>query len=198
MAGNWGLRSAFTGKRPHSVRRYAHDRQITKSPAQVIVLAEASPEIEELLRRPRSHGNEAETGLERRGSAEHWVVRGNEQKAALLIAARKDVATNLNSLEYEVNDDHAYNEKRITKQARSRILVCQVLFKQNIGHIGKEVVVAGVHGHYRTMKFEWPDAFKTFWDRLAKKIQSTEFTSSRAISTWLSLKSLNSSAVAAS
>ncbi len=170
MAGNWGLRSTVGGKRPHSVRRYAHDRQITKSPAQVIVLAEASPAIEELLRRPRSHGTEADTGLERRGSAEHWVVRGNEN-SAILIAARKDVTTNLNMLDYEVSDDHPYVERGTGKQARSRVLVCQVLFKQNIGHIGKDIVVAGVHGHNRTMKFEWPEVFHKFWDGLARKIR---------------------------
>ncbi len=97
-----------------------------------------------------------------------WVVRGNE-KSTLLIAARKDVATNLTMLDHEVTNDHPYTEKKVEKIARSRVLVCQVLFKQNIGHIGNEIVVAGVHGHNRTMKLQWPDVFTKFWDGLAKK-----------------------------
>ena len=99
-----------------------------------------------------------------------WVVRGNE-KSTLLIAARKDVATNLTMLDHEVTNDHPYTEKKVEKIARSRVLVCQVLFKQNIGHIGNEIVVAGVHGHNRTMKFQWPEVFNKFWDGLANKIR---------------------------
>ena len=33
------------------------------------------------------------------------------------------------------------------------MLVCKIGFTQNIGHLGKEIVVCGVHGHNRTMKF---------------------------------------------
>jgi len=46
-----------------------------------------------------------------------------------------------------------------------------VQFKQNIGHIGVDVVVCGVHGHCRTMKHEWPEQWKHFWDRLALLIR---------------------------
>ena len=54
--------------------------------------------------------------------------------------------------------------------ACSRMLFCAVGFKQNIGHCGKDIVVCGVHGHYRTMKFEWPAALRQFWDQLARKL----------------------------
>jgi hypothetical protein len=57
MVGNWGLRSTVGSKSYQNERRDTQDRQIQKSPAQVIVLAEAAPEIEVLLRRPRSDGN---------------------------------------------------------------------------------------------------------------------------------------------
>ena len=172
FCGNWGQRGTCGNAASRRSRRDTQDRQIQRSPAQVVVLAEAAKEIEELLKEPRSHGNQELEGLERRDSAEHWVQRGNEREAALLIAARKDVATHLDCLEYEVHDDHNYTEKGKPKKARSRIMVCKVWFKQNIGHIGKEVVVAGAHGHYRTMKFEWPTALTQFWDRLATKIRS--------------------------
>ena len=40
-------------------------------------------------------------------------------------------------------------------------------FQQNIGHCGKEIVECGVHGHYRTMRFERPAALQSSWNRLA-------------------------------
>jgi hypothetical protein len=49
-------------------------------------------------------------------------------------------------------------------------MVGRISFKQNIGCLGKNIVVCGAHGHYRTMKGEWPTALVSFWDRLAAKI----------------------------
>ena len=91
------------------------------------------------------------------------MVRGSEQ-AALLVAARKDNTTALECLKYEVHDYHDYKEKNKNKTARSRIIV-------GIGHPGKEIVVCGAHGHYRTMKMEWLGAWKAFWDRLAAHVR---------------------------
>ena len=50
MVGNLGLRGTVGSKSSQKARRDTQDRQIQKSPAQVIVLAEAAPEIEDLLR----------------------------------------------------------------------------------------------------------------------------------------------------
>jgi hypothetical protein len=47
-------------------------------------------------------------------------------------------------------------------------MVCTIRFKQNVGHLGKDIVVSGVHGHYRTMKIAWKREFTDFWDRLAR------------------------------
>jgi len=69
-----------------------------------------------------------------------------------------------------VHHDHRYKFKGKEKVAKSRFLTCKVFFKQNIGHLGKDFVVCGVHGHYKTMKIEWPEAWVKFWDRLADKI----------------------------
>ena len=169
--GNWGLRATLAGAAVKKMRRKIQDRQIMKCPAQVLVLAETTEDTEVLLQQTRSHGNPDATGLDKRDTAEHWVQRGNEAEA-ILIAARKDVTTHLDCLEYDVYPDHPYTRKGRGKAATSRIMVCKVWFKQNIGHIGKEIVVAGVHGHRRTMKFEWPEALSRFWDRLASKIRS--------------------------
>ena len=46
------------------------------------------------------------------------------------------------------------------------MLACRVHFKQNIGHLGKEIVICGVHGHFHTMKIKWPKQWHEFWDRL--------------------------------
>jgi hypothetical protein len=94
------------------------------------------------------------------------VNRGNED-AGILIASRKDNTTGCHKLHNEVNEDHPYKERGVNKMAKSRMMVCRVTFKQNIGHIGKDLVVMGVHGHYRTMKIEWRDAWVAFWDRMA-------------------------------
>ena len=51
-------------------------------------------------------------------------------------------------------------------------MIAKVTFKQNIGHMGQEIVVAGVHGHNRMMKYEWPQALRAALDSLAAKIRS--------------------------
>ena len=51
------------------------------------------------------------------------------------------------------------------------MLACTVEYRQNVGHIGTEVNVLAVHGHYRTMKKQWAKPFKEFWDRLAQWIR---------------------------
>ena len=146
-------------------RRDAQDRQILKSPAQVVILCEANETVEEMLKQPPVSGDDdqhPQSRLERRATHGHWVVRGNEQGSAVLVAARTDTCDYLHVLEHEVHEDHPYRENGKNKIARSRMLFCKVGFKQNIGHCGKEIVVCGVNGHNRTMKFEWPAALEEF------------------------------------
>ena len=171
--GNWGQRasSALTPSAEKKERTATYSRPIPKNLAQVVVLCEANASLEELLEQPPVPGTPGAEGLEGKATHEHWVVRGSEDQAAVLIAARKDNTTSLESLEYEVYSDHTYTEKGKPKQARSRMLVCTVGFKQNVGHLGKEMVFCGVHGHYRTMKKEWPTAWDAFWDRFASVIK---------------------------
>ena len=97
-------------------------------------------------------------------------MRGNE-RASLLVAARKDTCTYLSLDYFEVTDDHSYNEKRKKKMAHSRIIICTVGFKQNIGHCGKDLVVCGFHGNYKTMKFEWPTVLEAWWDNLVRLVR---------------------------
>ena len=55
--------------------------------------------------------------------------------------------------------------------AVTRTMIAKVTFKQNIGHLGRDIVVCGVHGHNRTMKLEWPQVWKDWWDEFARRVQ---------------------------
>ena len=101
---------------------------------------------------------------------EHWVVRGEEDDAALLMAVRKDVATGIEVLFHKVNADFPYRAKARWNTARTRTMVCAVSYKQNLGHIGKRLVAMGVHGHALTMKNVNPWALEQFWDTTAELI----------------------------
>ena len=166
MMGNWGLRG-----NKHEPRQETHDRQVLRSPAHVMVIVEATRQVGVLLAQPSVEGTPGGEGLYGRKTREHFVIRG-EEKSDVLIAARKDNTTGLRMLCHRVWDDHHYKEDGQDKMARSRALACEVAFKQNIGHLGKDIRVCGVHGHFRTMKMEWVEAYIAFWDRLADAVKT--------------------------
>ena len=114
FCGNWGTRATVAGKEEQQRRRAIQDRQILKSCGQVVVVAEASKELEQLLLQPPVEGVPDRPGLEGRSTAEHFVVRGDEE-SALLIAARTDNTECLEFLKYDVNNDHAYKERKKTR-----------------------------------------------------------------------------------
>jgi hypothetical protein len=166
--GNWGQRAVIATGRRREVQ-LVQDRQIERCPAQVVCLAEASREVEQILTDDQAPGDAEATGLDTRTKFKHFCIRGNEV-SSLLIAARTDVTTGLELLEFDLNDDHRYRERGKEKIARSRTLVCKAHFKQNIGHIGLEVVVAATHFHYKSAKLTWPAVAVTYWDSLAARI----------------------------
>ena len=170
--GNWGTRASVDSAEIKRKRSETSARQIMRCPAQIIILAEASEHCEEVLKSPPL---EAEVpgakGLLGRQSFEHFVIRGDEDLGAVLIAARKDNCTYVELLDYDINFDHWYREKQKDNQAYTRMLSCKVGFKQNVGHLGKSVNCMGVHGHSRTMKMQWKEVYIKFWDRLAEKIR---------------------------
>ena len=84
--GNWGLRGT-TNDAQKIMRRIVHDRQVQKNPGVVVILCEATPEVERVLEERAQEGIAADKKcLDARCTAEHHVVRGNEQQAAVLIA----------------------------------------------------------------------------------------------------------------
>ena len=51
--------------------------------------------------------------------------------------------------------------------ATTKVMVCAFEWKQNIGYLGKRVVVMGVHGHYHTMKMNFSNTdYEKWWDRI--------------------------------
>ena len=110
-------------------------------------------------------------GLNGRPTFEHYVVRGDEDLSAVLIAARKDNCSSLSVLDNDINFDGGYRMRHHVKIAKTRMLTCEVGFKQNVGHLGRSVVVMGVHGHFLTMRIRWWKVWFAFWDRLADKIK---------------------------
>ena len=86
------------------------------------------------------------------------------------MAVRKDVATGIELLFRKVNPDFPYKKHGKDNMARTRTMVCAVFYKQNLGHIGKRLVVMGVHGHALTMENYKPWALAQFWDRIAELI----------------------------
>ena len=66
--GNWGTRGTNAGKPAQKKRRDNQDKQILKSPAQVVIIAEASAELEELLTETAVAGNPEKEGVASRTS----------------------------------------------------------------------------------------------------------------------------------
>ena len=169
FCGNWGDRGTLGDTAAKKARQATHDRQIMKCPGTVLVLLEASEGVCDLLRQPPAKGD-GKGGVKGRDSFEHWVVRGNCPKTSVLIAARKDTCNGLKCMEFDANLDHDYKQSGKAKRAITKSLVCEISFKQNIGHLGKSIMVCGVHGNFMTMKCKWPEVLRGFWDQLANNI----------------------------
>jgi endonuclease/exonuclease/phosphatase family metal-dependent hydrolase len=166
--GNWGTRATLITARKKDAQEI-NDRQIEKCPASIICLAEATVAVQHILESDHFLGDAEATGLEGRPKYKHFVIRGDEE-SSVLIGARTDVCSALELLDFEVHHDHKFRANQKDKMARTRIIVAKVTFKQNIGHIGHEVVVANVHYHYMTAKQTFPAVAEQFWDRLAARI----------------------------
>ena len=120
--GNWGLRASIGSEKQKRLRTETHDRQIMKNPGQMVILCETTEAVAALLRNPAVAAEKPGVkGLEGRSTYEHFVVRGNEEKSAVLIAARKDNCSYLQLLDYDPHPDHLYRAKgkiRLRQQGR--------------------------------------------------------------------------------
>ena len=143
-----------------------------RCPAQIIILAEATEHVEEVLKSPPLEAEDpGAKGLSGRRSFEHFVVRGNERGGGSIDCRSQRQLHLRRMLDYDLHFDHYYKESDKDKKAWTRMLSCKVGFKQNVGHLGKSVNCMGVHAHCRTMKIEWREVYEEFWDRCAEKIR---------------------------
>ena len=182
-----GKRMTAKKKRERLERQANMDTQITKNPCQVVILQEATAAVAKMLEEPSVGEDPTAVGtkLDKRTQREHFVVRAPEQTEkdppTVLIAARREFCKNLETLEWWLNPDHTYTETKknkttgervsVTKMARSRCLICTITFKQGMGFIGQQLVVANVHLHRDTANLKWPDALKKWIQGLADRIK---------------------------
>ena len=94
---------------------------------------------------------------------EHHVVMSNEPKNAILMAARKNVCEEVKEVHTASWVDGTWRVLGKTKTATTRVMICKFKWKQSIGHLGNELTVMGVHGHYRTMNMLFPVKVSSEW-----------------------------------
>ena len=118
--GNWGMIGTLGGQGRRTDRILTQYRQILKSLAQVVVLCEENESVEQMLGQPAVAGSCDKQGLEGRSTHKRWVVRGDEPQTVVLVAARKDNTDSLESLDYDVHDDHTHREATQLTKWRDR------------------------------------------------------------------------------
>ena len=73
-----------------------YDRQLSKCPAHLIMLAGTTPHCKLMLEQPSLSEPDIvpdpQSRVQARPVCDHWVVRGDEDDVARLMAVRKDVA----------------------------------------------------------------------------------------------------------
>ena len=129
-----------------------------RHPATILGFGEASVLTERAMQSPPDAGlTEEELTLKnlptdhqlRRPSFEYFTMRGNE-KASVMIAARKDHVEELQCLACRIFDDGEYTEDGKTMSAVSRIMVCKIVLKGTMGDVIKNQTVMNVHMHKQT------------------------------------------------
>ena len=110
---------------------------------------------------------------------------GSEEKENLLVAAWRDTCIGIEQLTYELTNDGPYEDHSTKKMATSRIAVCKVSFKQNVGHLGCDINACAVHCHYKTMKCDLGTLnYDAFWQRLLETLVEYKVKFLLATLTW--------------
>ena len=177
--GNWGTRAQAQNMRGQKgLLHHNINRQIVKCPCIVLTLAEANEEVASDLEFGYYNCRGLEpNGLDDRPTYEHFVLRSRgpaEDDDGVLIACRKDNTTGLNLLLVDVHMDHTFRENGQTKSATTRTIIGEVLFKQNVGHLGQKINICVSHLNNRTAKNEWPVVKDEYFDGLACRLVKYE------------------------
>ena len=123
-----------------------------------------------LLRPPPEDGIAHGNALEQRKTATFIVEQTNEVSGCLLIGVRTALAESMQPLDTRVWEHKEYTKETKAKEAIHRVVTCQISYRQNIGHIGKEFVVTAVHAHAEVMKMQWRHEYDAFWNYLAEVV----------------------------
>ena len=159
LVGNWGERSSVEG----FAQRDLYDANVKGSPGELVVLFEATHAVAEMLESQPSYVQEPPQqrslpnqkavpgNMWQREHYEHHVIMTQDSKNAILMAARTNVCEGIEELHTASWCDGTWRVSGNLKTATTRVMICKFKWKQSIGHLGNEVTVMGVHGHYRTM-----------------------------------------------
>ena len=173
--GNWGTPAQMQNLRGAKGLLHQNiNRQISKCPCIVVTLAEATATVASDLQHGYYDALELEPNeLDDRPSYEHFVHRSrgdNEDDTGVLIACRTDNTLGLDLLWDEVHLDRMYKERGHTKPAVTKTMVCEVLFKQNVGHLGTKIPICVSHMNNHTAKGEWPEVKAEYFTKMAAYI----------------------------
>jgi hypothetical protein len=184
MLGNWGNRRSSKALRTHV------QEDIKRSPAQIIMLQEASRDVEDRLANPAVAANpNASSAVAMRGGGSYWTVFGCEPddddadewpqnwetETSLLIAARKSICSGIQPLVWKLMMDGEYKDADKKRQGFTRVLAAHLHFNQPFhGMMGMSVM--NVHLHFMTAK-KGPGfnrAWVAFWPMLAQLIKTRD------------------------
>ena len=190
--GNIGFALNNFGQRPQTEDGYRRvlDAQLKKSPAQVIALAECEESVAELLQRPPVEEDPdaqdaavaaSQTQVQKflsRNEHAYVTLRGAE-KASVCLAVRVETAEDIDLLHWERKYEGLYTSSTKTKnkltpkpkkKAYTRILIGRIKLHNNVGFIGRSLVVAVVHLHFtvgKNMK-HFKEGHQEFWNKIAE------------------------------
>ena len=176
LFGNWGL---LPSQKTPQLREYVQ-AGLKRNPALVIALAEAEPDVEELLNAPATQGiscapDQPKT-IWHRDSWQYMTLRGSEPRS-LLIGVRANQGNDLRLLHWERRVEGRYRAKKgglhkTKAEAISRIMIACVTLDKPMGAMGCEHVVAAVHMHNHLAAGRMGTTrIDAFWDNLAKLIK---------------------------
>ena len=149
------------------------ERQIKRSPAMIVGLAECEEITAVLLQQPgepKPAVADVPPGFEKRESYEYLTIRGCEE-ISLLIGLRANTGNDLSLVFWERRLEGTYKRKQRFHDAYTRVLVAKVTLDHPAPVIGRVHNVMVMHLHHDLANNNWPDRLKAFWDWLEQKLR---------------------------
>ena len=178
--GNWGIRSMHPKT---SAQRGVHDNnvaQILKNPCHILTLAEANAATSadlEMGHKPQSRRNTGHPFDDRTVPEDRYYVFRGDDENDVLIACRRSVASDLLLLQHDCNLSTEIKDHKKWKEVKTRVMMCEIHFKQSVQCIGKSLGVAVVHLHYAIAKMTNNERiYARFWDNLAADLKKNNIT----------------------